>query len=391
VEVARDRIDTFLLDTGVTGSAPPRRYLWTDAYAACTLLALDADGLEPAVGDGASYRELALRLVDQVHHVLGRHRDDDLRHGWISGLDEEEGAEHPTAGGLRIGKPRPERAPDDPENRQQEWDRDGQYFHYLTRWMHALRRVAMRTGDPVHLRRAVELAKAAWRGFVHTGADGRETLFWKMSVDLSRPLVRRSGHHDALDGYLTFRDLAAPGPPAPASEGGTGLGEEIAGLARLAGLDDPEQWITHDPLGIGSLLNDAWRVGRLRARGVAVDDGLLPRILHAADRSYQVFRQSRYLDQPPARRLPFRELGLSQGVHALERLADRIDEGVIPGPAAAAERGLSALLEATATARRIEGTWAAEESRTLDVWREHRDINGVMLATSFLPDGFLGS
>jgi hypothetical protein len=39
-----------------------------------------------------------------VHAVLGRHRPDDRRTGWISGLEEQEGSEHPTAGGLRIGK-----------------------------------------------------------------------------------------------------------------------------------------------------------------------------------------------------------------------------------------------------------------------------------------------
>ena len=50
------------------------------------------------------YKEFALRLVDQVHNILGRHRDDSPRTGWISGLDEREGKMHPTKGGLRIGK-----------------------------------------------------------------------------------------------------------------------------------------------------------------------------------------------------------------------------------------------------------------------------------------------
>jgi hypothetical protein len=59
--------------TGVTGEAPPLRYLWTDAFAVCNFL-----GLHSATGQG-EYRELALRLLDQVHHVLGRHRDDDAR------------------------------------------------------------------------------------------------------------------------------------------------------------------------------------------------------------------------------------------------------------------------------------------------------------------------
>jgi hypothetical protein len=88
------------------------------------------------------YKDLALRLVDQVHHVLGRHREDDKRTGWISGLGEEEGREHPTAGGLRIGKGMKERGPREAFDERLEWDRDGQYYHYLTKWMHALNRVS---------------------------------------------------------------------------------------------------------------------------------------------------------------------------------------------------------------------------------------------------------
>ena len=84
------------------------------------------------------YRDYAIRLIDQVHRVLGRYREDDARSGWISGLDEEKGHLHPTAGGLRIGKPLKERGEAEPFDERLEWDRDGQYFHYLTKWMHAL-------------------------------------------------------------------------------------------------------------------------------------------------------------------------------------------------------------------------------------------------------------
>ena len=89
--------------TGLTSERPPRRYLWTDAFAVCNFLAL-----ERATGH-ASHAELALRLVEQVHRTLGRHRPDDARRGWISGLSERDGEAHPTRGGLRIGKPLPER------------------------------------------------------------------------------------------------------------------------------------------------------------------------------------------------------------------------------------------------------------------------------------------
>lgn len=147
--------------TGLSPSAPcPQRYLWTDAFAVCNFL-----GLYQQTGD-AHYRHLASCLVDQVHAVLGRHRPDDSRTGWISGLDEQEGVRHPTAGGLRIGKELNERRPEGPFDEQLEWDRDGQYYHYLTQWMHSLDRMSVVTGEPACNRWAIELAKTAHARFI---------------------------------------------------------------------------------------------------------------------------------------------------------------------------------------------------------------------------------
>ena len=98
------------------------------------------------------YRRCATELIDQVHRVLGRYRSDDVRKGWISGLDDERGRHQPTLGGLRIGKPLRERAADESIDEQREWDRDGQYFHYLTKWMHALCQAAFVTGDNENVR-----------------------------------------------------------------------------------------------------------------------------------------------------------------------------------------------------------------------------------------------
>ena len=73
----------------LTGLSPTgevlRRYLWTDAFAVCNFLELYGQTSDE------KYKHLALRLVDQVHHILGRHREDDPRTGWISGLAEREG------------------------------------------------------------------------------------------------------------------------------------------------------------------------------------------------------------------------------------------------------------------------------------------------------------
>jgi hypothetical protein len=152
---------TFADRTGLTSTRPQCRYLWTDAFAVCNFL-----GLAEKTGD-PRYEQLAVRLIDRVHETLARHRkDDEHRQGWLSGLDEEEGAAHPTRGGLRIGKPLPEREPTEPFDAELEWERDGQYFHYLTKWMHALDRASLHTGRHDFHRFARELAASAHRGFV---------------------------------------------------------------------------------------------------------------------------------------------------------------------------------------------------------------------------------
>ena len=51
--------------TGLTSARPPRRYLWTDAFAVCNFVALSR-----VTGEG-KYTELALRLVEQVHSPSG--------------------------------------------------------------------------------------------------------------------------------------------------------------------------------------------------------------------------------------------------------------------------------------------------------------------------------
>src|SRR4029453_15676131 len=96
--------------TGLVGDRPQQRYLWTDAFAVCNFL-----GLAQAARDPRS-TELALELVQRVHHVLGRHRGDDHRTGWISGLTDELAETPPTPPGLRIRKPLPERRADEPRH-----------------------------------------------------------------------------------------------------------------------------------------------------------------------------------------------------------------------------------------------------------------------------------
>lgn len=239
--------------SGLSPAGPsPQRYLRTDAFAVCNFL-----GLYRQTGD-ERYRDLALLLVDQVHNILGWHRADDNRTGWISGIDEEEGSRHPTIGGLRIGKEMRERRPGEPFDERLEWDRDGQYYHYLTQWMHALSRVGRVTGDLKYNRWAVELAKTAHARFTYLPPSGGEKcMYWKMSIDLSYPLVPSMGHHDPLDEFITYSELqAAAGKYQDIPD----LNEEIADMA---GICEGKSWTTDDPLGIGGLLSGAYRMAQL--------------------------------------------------------------------------------------------------------------------------------
>ena len=74
--------------------------------------------------------------------------------------------------------------------------------------MHALNRVTEVTGDFKYNRWAEELAKTAHTKFTYTMSDTEEKrMYWKMSIDLSYPLVPFMGQHDALDGYITYLQL----------------------------------------------------------------------------------------------------------------------------------------------------------------------------------------
>nr|WP_303715913.1 hypothetical protein [Methanoculleus marisnigri] len=368
----RDLMVEFARLTGLDPPiARPRRYLWTDAYAVCNYLELfRRTGEEP-------YRDLALRLVDQVHHTLGRHRDDDPRTGWISGLPEAEGEAHPTRGGLRIGKPLPERRPDEPFDERLEWGQDGQYYHYLTKWMHALNRVSRVTSDPTYTRWAVELAQAAHAAFTYTpSSGGRKRMYWKMSIDLSRPLVPAMGQHDPLDGFVTYSELQMT------AAGGCG-GSLQPEIVDMAGICRGGNLATDDPLGIGGLLFDAGRIAELMVRGGFAYEDLLASILNAAQTGLAAFVGGRILRYPAESRLAFRELGLSIGLSGARILVERVREN--PG----LFRRVEALMEYVPLADRIEEFWMDDRNREAGTWTGNREINMVMLATSLAPGEFL--
>ena len=360
--------------------ASPRRYLWTDAFAVCNFLTLYRRSGEER------YLRLALDLIDQVHAILGRHREDDPRTGWISGLDDVLGARHPTAGGLRIGKTLNERKADDPYDDRLEWDRDGQYFHYLSKWMHTLARVAAATEEPKYIQWALELATAAHAAFAYAPLrGGTARMYWKMSIDLSRPLVPSMGLHDPLDAFVTYSELRYCARRFPGDAALLAIEDQIAEAAAICeGMD----FVTDDPLGLGGLLFDACRLTQMMIAGSPNSLVLLKALLQSSKHGLDAFLYRDPLHACVQNRLAFRELGLSIGLRAIQKIRVLCQD----------HRGLfndslfgqiESLAAYEALIETIERFWCGADHQQSPSWRAHSDINMVMLATSLDPEEFL--
>jgi len=193
-----------------------------------------------------------------------------------------------------------------------------------------------------------------------------------MSIDLTRPLVPSMGHHDPLDGFVTSVQLDATAR-ALGSAAGPGLAEATADFASMI---EPAQLATSDPLGLGGLLVDVYRVEQL-LRGGASEHlaGLRDALLTAALLGLRHYAEGPDLRLPATRRLAFRELGLAIGLAGIGGLEQ--------------VRGFEPIARFAPMRTEIESFWRVPAHREVDSWREHEDINDVMLATSLVPNGFL--
>uniref|UniRef100_A0A915DTX8 Uncharacterized protein n=1 Tax=Ditylenchus dipsaci TaxID=166011 RepID=A0A915DTX8_9BILA len=162
------------------------RYLWSDAYGVCNYLTLHQQtGSQEAL-------EQAKILIDTVHNILGRTRNGLSRLG-------DSTDEHPLRGGLRIGKEQDE---------GRGMSEDGQYYHYLTKWLFALNRMSLVSKDPRYNQWAIEMVQSIH--FKFCSKDMRR-MYWKMSIDLSHPLIPSEGGLDTYDGltmYMLLQETA---------------------------------------------------------------------------------------------------------------------------------------------------------------------------------------
>jgi len=376
-------MNDFSTSTGLSDNTrEPRRYLWTDAFAVCNHLELYRQ-----TGEETSL-QLALKLVDQVHQTLGKHRKDSKRSGWISSLTEEQSQLHPTQGGLRIGKPLDEHKPGDTVDESLEWEQDGQYFHYLTKWMHALNCVSRDTDKGLYNQWALELAKVAHAAFTYTpSTGGAKRMVWKMSIDLSRPLVDSMGQHDPLDGLITYLQLETT------AKGFSDLPKELSlktEIEDMVVMCAGQNWATQDSLGIGGLLADAYKLVQLIEIYHLNETVRLETLLYDIEHSLQSFITNNQLNLPAEYRLAFRELGLAIGLHTISRMQKCIEKN--SDNYINADQLISQLKKLSRFHRIhkfIENYWLEPEHQSIKTWQEHADINNIMLATSLAPDGYL--
>jgi hypothetical protein len=255
--------------------------------------------------------------------------------------------------------------------------------------MHALNRVSRVTGNPDYVTWAIELAHTAHARFTYLpAAGGRKRMYWKMSINLTRPLVPSMGQHDPLDGLVTYNELHLT---ATRDFGQSVQPVLVQEMADMTGICRGMNLATDDPLGIGGLLSDASRITQLTIRGGPVHAGLLETLFDSALTGLDSLTESGFLELPARNRLAFRELGLSIGLKGVEKLPEWIRKK----PNSFDRTGflhqrIEALLEYMPLREKIEQFWLDGKNRESGTWTGHREINMVMLATSLAPDGFLG-
>jgi hypothetical protein len=279
-----------------------------------------------------------------------------------------------------------ERGPNELFDERLEWERDGQYYHYLTKWMHALERVGGITGDPKYCRWSVELAEAAHAGFTYVSpAGGAKRMYWKMSIDLTYPLVPSMGLHDPLDGFVTYNELRMCTDGHSDTSIFPDLSAEIAETAKMC---EGHNWETDDPLGIGGLLFDACRLSQMTVKGYFRAPGFLEVLLGSSQYGLNAFVRQNPLSASADYRLAFRELGLSIGLKAVAKMRDLFDGN----PDLFEDRlfqQIESLMQYVPLSGTIETFWHNPANQQTKSWLAHRDINMVMLATSLAPEEFL--
>lgn len=247
-------------EAGLCADGKQRRYLWTDAFGVLAYISL-SDFFKKDGDDIASqkYLNAAHRLVDAVHQCLGKPRSN-------KAADKMHPDDAPSSVtgyvGLRIGKV------DSKQVTDYGMHYDGQYWHYIDKWLLALAR-AGRTKE------GIQIAKSLFPHFFDAGprGDGRGGgIRWKLSVDATPPpeLQRARASDDALVALVVFSILESSRDDNGSTSSALppSLGDEIQLLENSLEQYDPR--VTDDPLGWGlEAMYDQFLKGHPRRRALA--------------------------------------------------------------------------------------------------------------------------
>ena len=158
----------------------------------------------------------------------------------------------------------------------------------------------------------------------------------------------------------------------------------------MANICEGKSWATDDPLGLGGLLCDACRVAQLIINGNFEQTDLLEILLDSSLPGLESYSRKNPLKLPAEYRLAFRELGLSIGLRAVNKLQGLIEKNPdLFNKKHPLYSRIETVMRYAPLIEVIESFWLELTNREANSWTEHLDINMVMLATSLAPDGYL--
>eukprot|EP00923_Selenidium_pygospionis_P013090 GHVN01022611.1.p1 GENE.GHVN01022611.1~~GHVN01022611.1.p1 ORF type:complete len:463 (+),score=79.89 GHVN01022611.1:151-1389(+) len=396
-------VQVMMIFAHTTGLIPPDenkqrvRYLWTDAWAVINCVGLSR--MARHYGENKSSDKM-LRLgastIAKTQQVLGSHRraqfpnDSDNRSGPL------------TNGGMRIGKAYSEDLKVDPHDDPFSYDRDGQYFHYLTKWLNALCLFADETNDASLAELAVRTANQILPSFHHVTRDGSNMLYWKMSIDLTHPTVRSMGAHDAVDGLIAYLQVKATADRfqldghLTATDHLTATGHLSQHINLLSKVIDDQNVLCRSPRGsdsleAGGLLINAVHLSAMMRCDSSLDQGdLLVRLLrHSLPIVKGCHREMCERPIGLQRRLPFRDFGLSTGLKGVVALHENENNSLNMKKSGQVWQLVDEILAAGVPVLKEMESWNMSHLQTLASWRDHEQITNVMYASHLCPKGFL--
>ena len=193
------------------------------------------------------------------------------------------------------------------------------------------------------------------------------------------------GLHDALDGFITFREVQHAIVKISGDAAVSGLSHATEALFALC---EHGQWTTDDPLGVGGLLFDACRLCQLLGQENCRELRLLEDVMQGSGDGLMIMLKTGYLKRPARHRLAFRELGLAIGLRAVPIIANENERNAF-GNRPSAVQLIDLLLPYEGLSDEIIDFWLPYAEDPDESWKAHQDINEVMLATAIAPSTFL--